>query len=43
VRYRIGFVDDAMHGALAESVADRVLIEVQAIGRNLRRTDDATA
>src|SRR5580700_7973042 len=43
VGYAVGLIDDAMNGALAESIADRRAIVMQAIGRNLRRPDHATA
>ena len=43
VGYAVGLVDDAVRGALAESIADRILIRVPPVSRNLWRTDDALA
>src|SRR4051812_5399678 len=43
VRYRIGLVDNAMVGALAERVADRRLVVVRPVRRNLRYADQASA
>ena len=43
VGYAVGLIDDAVRGALAESVADRGLVVVQAVRADFRRADHATA
>jgi hypothetical protein len=43
VDYRIGLVDDAMRGAEAEGIADRVLVRMIAVRADFRHTDDALA
>src|SRR6185437_7958926 len=43
VGYAVGFIDDAVRGALAESVTDGGLVEVQSVRADLRCADHATA
>jgi hypothetical protein len=43
VRYRIGFIDNAMGDALAEGVADRWPVRMKTVRRNLRRAEHALA
>ena len=43
IGYAVRLYDHAMRNAIAEHVADGELVWMKAIGRNLRRADDALA